>query len=144
MSQHVKELKWIGEPEKRITMSWSDMGKRVMRPLEKRSRVFLLMTLVSVFCLYLTKDLRIILSLILSSFIFIGFFIYYRKRIENVQKLIYQWGAADVYKHYYPEEFKEKFGNTDEENVVVHNNDRSRTKSRLSQINEIAKKYQDE
>jgi hypothetical protein len=130
--------------KKEFIMSWKDMGKRVIKPLKIKSNIFLLMVLASVACLYLTKDLRIILSLILSSFIFIGFFIYYRKRIENVQKLIYQWGAADVYKHFYPEEFKEKFGNPDEENVVVHNNDRSRTKSRLSQINEIAKKYENE
>ena len=130
--------------KKEFIMSWKDMGKRVIKPLKIKSNIFLLMVLASVACLYLTKDLRIILSLILSSFVFIGFFIYYRKRIENVQKLIYQWGAADVYKHFYPEEFKEKFGNPDEENVVVHNNDRSRTKSRLSQIEEIAKKYQDE
>jgi hypothetical protein len=136
----IKDLK----EKKEFIMSWKDMGKRVIKPLKIKSNIFLLMVLVSVACLYLTKDLKIILSLILSSFIFIGFFIYYRKRIENVQKLIYQWGAADVYKHYYPEEFKEKFGNTDEENVVVHNNDRSRTKSRLSQINEIAKKYENE
>jgi hypothetical protein len=136
----IKDLK----EKKEFIMSWKDMGKRVIKPLKIKSNIFLLMVLVSIACLYLTKDLKIILSLILSSFIFIGFFIYYRKRIENVQKLIYQWGAADVYKHYYPEEFKEKFGNPDEENVVVHNNDRSRTKSRLSQINEIAKKYQDE
>ena len=130
--------------KKEFIISWKDMGKRVIKPLKIKSNIFLLMVLASVTCLYLTKDLRIILSLILSSFIFIGFFIYYRKRIENVQKLIYQWGAADVYKHFYPEEFKEKFGNTDEENVVVHNNDRSRIKSRLSQINEIAKKYENE
>jgi hypothetical protein len=130
--------------KKEFIMSWKDMGKRVIKPLKIKSNIFLLMVLASVACLYLTKDLRIILSLILSSFVFVGFFVYYRKRIENVQKLIYQWGAADVYKHFYPEEFKEKFGNPDEENVVVHNNDRSRTKSRLSQINEIAKKYENE
>ena len=129
--------------KKEFIMSWKDIGKRVIKPLKIKSNIFLLMVLASVACLYLTKDLRIILSLILSSFVFIGFFIYYRKRIENVQKLIYQWGAADVYKHFYPEEYQEKFGRVDE-NVIIENNDRSRIKSRLSQINEIAKKYQDE
>ena len=137
MSQH-------SEPEKTFVMSWKDMGDRVIKPLKIKSNIFLLMVLVTVICLYFTKDIRIIISLILSSFVFMGFFIYYRKRIEKVKKLIYQWGAADVYKHFYPEEFEKRFGKTDEDNVVVNNNDRSRTKNRLSQIEEIAKKYQDE
>jgi hypothetical protein len=144
MSQHDEEYKFsIDEPENTFVMSWNDMGKRVLRPLEIKSKINLVMLIGSFACMYFTKNVILIGSLMLSNFVYIGFFVYYRKRIEKVKKLIYQWGAADVYKHFYPEEYKQKFERV-KENVIIENNDRSRIKNRLSQIEEIAKKYQNE
>jgi len=130
--------------KKEFIMSWKDMGKRVLRPLEIKSKINLIMLIGSFICMYFVQNnITLISSLMLSNFVFIGFFIYYRKKIEKVERLIYQWGAADVYQHFYPDEYKQKFGRV-EENVIIENNDRSRIKNRLSQIEEIAKKYQNE
>jgi hypothetical protein len=129
--------------EKReIIVSWNDMGKRVLRPLQIKLNIVLVLLTASGVSLYFVKDLKIVIPIMVSMFVYVGFFIYYKKRIEKVKKLIYQWGAVDVYKHYYPEEFAERFGKDDIDNSLY--NRESKIKNRLSKIEEITKKYDNE
>jgi hypothetical protein len=130
------------EEKDQVLVSWSDMGKRVLRPLEIMSNIFLLLILGSGIWIYFVKDLKIIITIMLSIFVYVGLFIYYKKRLEKVKRLIYQWGAEDVYQHFYPEEFEQRFGKGDIDNSLYKRE--SNFKNRLSKIEEITKKYENE
>ena len=130
--------------EKReIIVSWKDMGKRVLRPLEIKLKITLVLLIGSGACIYFTKDLKAVIGIMVLMFVNMGLFIYYRNKIESVQRLIYQWGAADVYKHFYPKEFEKKFGKDDEIDHSLYKRE-SKIKNRLSKIEEITKKYDNE
>lgn len=129
--------------EKReIIVSWNDMGKRVLRPLQIKLNIVLVLLTASGVSLYFVKDLKIVIPIMVSMFVYVGLFIYYKKRLEKVKRLIYQWGAADVYEHFYPEEFAERFGKKDIDNSLYKRE--SKIKNKLNKIEEITKKYENE
>lgn len=128
--------------DKQIIISWTEIARRVIKPLQIKAWFFAILMTGTMFYVLTCKNSLISFSLMGLVLIFCLLFVYYKKSIDKVKKEIYNYGAGEVYEKYYPEEYKQMFGEKPMENSLYERP--SKIKSRLTQIEEIAKKYQNE
>ena len=126
--------------ENKLIISWTEMAKRVIKPLQIKAWFFAILMTGTMVYVCMCKNPLISFSLMGLVLIFCLMFVYYKKNIDKIKKDIYNYGAAEVYEKYYPEEYRERFGEKPLDNSLYERP--SKIKNKLTQIEEITKKYQ--